>query len=467
MVFSSVTFLFYFLPVFMVAYFSAWSIRAKNLILLFFSLVFYAWGEGVFILLLLVSIVLNMVAARRIDQQEGQKRKTALAWSLGLNLCILAYFKYFVFFSSNIAILVQHFGLTLPIPRIHLPLGISFFTFHCISYLIDVYRRRFPAERDPVTLALYIALFPQLVAGPIVRYKTIARRFHRRRHTLGRVATGARIFAIGLAQKVLIADQVATLVEAVFDKTSVPSIGVAWSGVLAYTVQIYFDFAGYSNMASGLAVCLGFTFPRNFRLPYTALSITEFWRRWHMSLSSWLRDYLYIPLGGNRGTAAQTYRNLVTVFLLCGLWHGASWTFVFWGMWHGLFLVIERAGLGRILQSLPGPIRWAYAMGVVIFGWVLFRAADLASAAAMYRGMLGLNHDAQEGFEVHAAWQPIVIVALLMGGLFATLPRWLSSPPKFQTPRRVADAIWTFGILLLAIVWVGAGSFSPFLYFRF
>ena len=451
----------------MVSYFSIPSIKAKNIVLLFFSLVFYAWGEGTLVFLLLVTIALNRWAALKIDRRDGVLRKRFLLLAVAGNLLLLGICKYSSFVVSNISLLIEPIGLTLPTPKIHLPLGISFFTFHCVSYLIDVYRRRFPAERDPVTLALYIALFPQLIAGPIVRYKTIAKRFHKRRHTIGRTAQGFKVFAIGLAQKVLIADQVAPLVEAVFDKTLTPSFEVAWVGVLAYTIQIYFDFAGYSNMASGLGVCLGFTFPRNFRLPYTSLSITEFWRRWHISLSSWLRDYLYISLGGSRGTTVQTYRNLVTVFLLCGLWHGASWTFVLWGVWHGSFLVIERAGLTRLLSLLPNPFRWVYTITVVVFGWVLFRAPDLARVGALWRAMLGLSEGGEPGFDVVAAWQPLLFVSLVLGALFATLPRahfaWRWTAPA----RPVADAAWTFGIFFLALAWVGAGSYSPFLYFRF
>ena len=467
MVFSSVTFLFYFLPVFMLAYFAVGSIKYKNAILLLFSLIFYAWGEGTLVFLLLAAIAFNAVLAYKMDQWEGFARKHALAWAIGINLVILGICKYSAFVVGNLAVLFAIVGIAIPVPKVHLPLGISFFTFHCISYLVDVYRRRFRAERDPVTVALYISLFPQLVAGPIVRYKTIAKRFHRRYHTMGRAAVGAKVFAIGLAQKVLIADQIAPLVEAVFDKTDAPSAGAAWGGVLAYTIQIYFDFAGYSNMASGLGVCLGFTFPRNFRLPYTSLSITEFWRRWHISLSSWLRDYLYISLGGNRGTVAETYRNLITVFLLCGLWHGANWTFILWGVWHGLFLVIERAGLNRLLQALPNPARWAYAMAVVMFGWVLFRASDLASALAMYRGMLGFNGASEPGFEVEAAWQPLILSSLLFGVLFAILPRFVFLRGGSRPKLALAEASWTFGLFVLAIVWVGAGSYSPFLYFRF
>jgi alginate O-acetyltransferase complex protein AlgI len=467
MVFSSVTFLFYFLPLFMIAYFAAGSIRAKNIVLLIFSLIFYAWGEAGGVFLLLAAIAVNQLAGIAIDRRDGDSRRRALAWSIAFNIILLCSFKYLAFIALNIAVLLAPLGLVLPVPKSHLPLGISFFTFHCMSYLIDVYRRKFPAERNTLTLALYIALFPQLVAGPIVRYKTIARRFVRRRHTLGRAAAGAKIFAIGLAQKALIADQVAPLVEAVFDKTAAPGMGAAWSGVLAYTIQIYFDFAGYSNMASGLAVCLGFTFPRNFRLPYASLSVTEFWRRWHMSLSTWLRDYLYIPLGGSKGTTFETYRNLVTVFLLCGLWHGANWTFVLWGAWHGLFLVIERAGLSGLLQRGPRAVRWIYTMLAVMGGWVLFRSADLSTAAAMYSGMLGLNETSGASFEFLAAWRPLAIATLVIGAALATLPRL--QPPAFRTQLRwsLANTAWTVGIFVLSAVWIGAGSYSPFLYFRF
>ena len=257
--------------------------------------------------------------------------------------------------------------------------------------MIDVYRRRFPANRNPVDVALYISLFPQLVAGPIVRYKTVARQLDVRRSTLGRASAGARIFIIGLAQKVLIADVVAPARPGRVRPCHNPSMAEAWIGLLAYTIQIYFDFAGYSNMAIGLGIVLGFTFPRNFQMPYTSLSITEFWRRWHMSLSSWLRDYLYIPLGGNRGTNLKTYRNLVTVFVLCGIWHGANWTFVLWGAWHGAFLVIERLALVRFSGGSRKPSRWLYALLAVMGGWVLFRSADLAIAGSYFASLVGAH----------------------------------------------------------------------------
>jgi alginate O-acetyltransferase complex protein AlgI len=259
----------------------------------------------------------------------------------------------------------------------------------------------------------------------------------------------------------------AQLVEVVFDHTKLPSMAESWIGLLGYTIQIYYDFAGYSNMAIGLGLVLGFTFPRNFRLPYASLSITEFWRRWHMSLSAWLRDYLYIPLGGNRFGVTRTYRNLLTVFLLCGLWHGANWTFVLWGAWHGGFLVLERLRFGRLLGTMPAPARWGYTMLAVMGGWVLFRAGDLAQAGALYAGLIGRNELSTVSLDLHAALNASVVVPLLAGCALAVLPRWLRVP---HLPVRLiapADAAWTFGLLILAMIFVAAGTYSPFLYFRF
>src|ERR1700760_1171533 len=389
MVFSSITFLFYFLPIFLAAYFLTPTIQGKNVITLLFSLVFYAWGEPRFVIVLLISIAFNFCAGLLIDSREGPTRRLALAVAVAGNLLLLGVFKYANFITANLTSVLHPLGARSFATDIALPLGISFFTFHCLSYIIDVYRRRFRANRNPIDIALYISLFPQLVAGPIVRYKTVACQLDARRFTLGRASVGARIFIIGLAQKVLVADVVAPLVQVAFDQVHGRSLVEAWIGLIAYTVQIYFDFAGYSNMAIGLGIVLGFTFPRNFRMPYTSLSITEFWRRWHMSLSSWLRDYLYIPLGGNRGSNAQTYRNLVMVFLLCGLWHGANWTFVLWGAWHGAFLVIERLGLKSVLARLSAPAAWAYALLAVMGGWVLFRSANLTEAISYYASLVG------------------------------------------------------------------------------
>ena len=467
MVFSSITFLFYFLPIFLVLYFITPTIQGKNVITLVFSLLFYAWGEPQFIVVLLFSIAFNFLSALVIDDREGPARKAALAVAVTGNLLVLATFKYANFVTANLAGLLAPLGLAVATTNIHLPLGISFFTFHCLSYVIDIYRRRFRANRNPIDIALYISLFPQLVAGPIVRYKTVARQLDSRRFTFGRASVGARIFIVGLAQKVLVADVVAPLVQVAFDQLPHRSFVEAWIGLIAYTVQIYFDFAGYSNMAIGLGIVLGFTFPRNFRMPYTSLSITEFWRRWHMSLSSWLRDYLYIPLGGNRGSNAQTYRNLVMVFLLCGLWHGANWTFVLWGAWHGAFLVIERLGLGSALARLATPARWGYALLAVMGGWVLFRSTDLSDAIGYYASLVGRNGISDISFDMHDALNDRAIMTLIIGCVLAVAPRW---PARWSAPfivRAPADVALTFALLIFSMITVAAGAYSPFLYFRF
>jgi len=467
MVFSSITFLFYFLPIFLACYFLTPTVGAKNIVTLLFSLVFYAWGEPRFLLILLFSIVFNYGAAVLIDRREAAARKSALALAVIVNLMVLGVFKYANFVTGNLDALLRPMGFGIGATNIELPLGISFFTFHCLSYVIDVYRRRFPANRNPVDVALYISLFPQLVAGPIVRYKTVARQLDVRRSTLGRASAGARIFIIGLAQKVLIADVIAPLAQVAFDHTQTPSMVEAWIGLLAYTIQIYFDFAGYSNMAIGLGIVLGFTFPRNFQMPYTSLSISEFWRRWHMSLSSWLRDYLYIPLGGSRGTNLQTYRNLVTVFVLCGAWHGANWTFVLWGVWHGAFLVLERLGLASLLGRVPVWLRWLYALLAVMGGWVLFRATDLSTALDYFASISGRNGVGDISFDMHDALGERALITLAIGLALAVLPRWL---PRLSAPlalRVAGDFAWTFAMLIFSMVTIAAGAYSPFLYFKF
>ncbi len=474
----------------------------KNLVLLALSLAFYAWGEPVFVLVMIVAILVNFIAACLMDPLSGRMRQVVLAIAVAIDLGVLGLFKYADFAVLNLGWATQPLGLRLLAPGLPLPLGISFFTFHCLSYLIDVYRRRFPANRRLWEVGLYIALFPQLVAGPIVRYKVIAGQIRKRRHSLGRASAGMRMFVIGLAQKVLIADMIASLPSAVFDHTIRPGLLDAWTGALAYSLQIYFDFAGYSNMAIGLGLVFGFSLPRNFNLPYQSQSITEFWRRWHITLSSWFRDYLYVPLGGNRGSHLQTYRNLVIVFLLCGLWHGASWTFVLWGAWHGGFLVLERAGLSKRLTGLPAPAAWAYAALVVMLGWVLFRAPDLAHALDVWRGMVGLNGASGMGPALAAALQPAEVAILAIGAFLALdplgrrsrhramttevddakgiqslapkslAPRALTSldDPEAQAPgllRPLADWSATAAMLGLSLLQVSGGAFSPFLYFRF
>ena len=479
MVFSSPSFLFVFLPLAVALYFAARGMAAKNLTLLILSLAFYAWGEPVMVLVMLGSIAFNALAALAIDRQAGRARLWALWAAVAVNLLALAVFKYADFLAGDLEAVLRAVGgppLGLKRGQIALPLGISFFTFHALSYLIDVYRRRFPANPSLRQIALYIAFFPQLIAGPIVRYRSIARRLAFRRHSWGRASAGLRLVVIGLAMKVLIADPLAPLAEAVFDhapKSALagPGLLAAWTGTLAYTLQIYFDFAGYSTMAVGLGVVFGFSLPRNFNRPYRSRSITEFWRRWHITLSAWFRDYLYIPLGGNRLGAAKTCRNLMVVFLLCGLWHGPSWTFVLWGAWHGLFLALERVGLKRVLDRAPAPIAWAYALLVVMIGWVLFRAPSLGTAVQVWRGMAGLNGAAGGlGPDLARVWAPGLPV-LMAAGLFLSIfsLRALRRPGPARAPARggVLDSGAVLALLALSILAVAGSGYSPFLYYRF
>ena len=473
MLFPSIPFLFYFLPLFFILYCVTPGITAKNLFLLLASLAFYAWGEPRFVILLLGQIALNYGAALIIEANDGSRRTLATAIAVGLNLLTLGVFKYadFVVGSLNAALPA---GASFALPGLALPLGISFFTFHSISYLVDVHRREVIANRNPLQVAVYIAMFPQLVAGPIIRYHTISRQLGARRMTLGRASAGWRIFVIGLAQKILIADEVARIAEAVFDKAGQPGFVEAWLGLGAYTIQIYFDFAGYSNMAIGLGLALGFAFPRNFRLPYTARSLTEFWRRWHISLSQWLRDYLYLPLGGSRGSTIETARNLVLVFLLCGLWHGANWTFVIWGAHHGCFLILERAGLMRRLERTPVLVSRLYALAAIMTGWVWFRAHDVDHALGFFASLAGLHGWSEISLSTHAALNPATLVAAAIGiGLATTdiglMLRWLrrSAAPVVKPGLAIADTLAIGVFLGLAVLSVAAGSYSPFLYFRF
>src|SRR5215469_14568338 len=381
MVFSSPIFLFLFLPITLGVYFLLpW--RARNLWLLGVSLVFYGWGEPKFVLVMLASIVINFLLALWID--HARKRgggRLPLTAAVVANIGLLAIFKYTDFITGNLnALLAQLHVSPLALTGIALPIGISFFTFHALSYVIDVYRGEAPAQRNPFTIGLYISLYSQLIAGPIIRYHDVAEQLDKRSVERADFAYGVERFVVGLGKKVLLANTLAVPADLIF---SIPgeqlTLPVAWLGLACYTLQIYFDFSGYSDMAIGLGRMLGFRFKENFNYPYVSQSMTEFWRRWHISLSSWFRDYLYVPLGGNRISNARTYFNLCVVFLLCGLWHGAAWTFVAWGAAHGALLVIERLGLGRVLARAPRPVRHAYVLAAVMATWVLFRSNDLGS----------------------------------------------------------------------------------------
>jgi alginate O-acetyltransferase complex protein AlgI len=469
MVFSSVTFLFYFLPAFLLLYYL---LPWKNSVLLAGSLLFYAWGEPRFVPLLMASALLNYGFGLAIARAGGSpKRKLALGLGVTANLGMLGYYKYAGFFAS---IAAEWMESDFTVPATVLPLGISFFVFQGISYLVDVYRNDVDPQKSFWNFAMYKAMFPQLIAGPIVRYRQIANEVEHRAIPPQRLWQGFRQFMLGLSQKVLVANTVAQAADALWragpDHLSTTG---AWLAVACYGIQILYDFAGYSNMALGIGHMIGFTYPPNFNRPYSAVSVTDFWRRWHMSLSSWFRDYLYIPLGGNRHGAARTYLNLAIVFLLCGLWHGAAWTFVLWGAWHGALLVLERSWLGAWLERLPRTLAQAWTLLMVMLGWVLFRAPDVPTALDMLHTLFIWTDG---GAPAHpwridvggAQWTALAIGALL------AVWRTHAGAPGAAT-MAAAPARWRFAVQLplalaafvLCAACLASGTYNPFIYFRF
>ena len=475
MLFTEPTFLFVFLPV--VLALSLWGpIRWRNGVLAVASVVFYARGAGAFTLLILGSIAFNYLVALGVDRRRGTPAAgRLLAASVTLNLAVLGLFKYADFATANLNALLGAAGMAaLPIPHVLLPIGISFFTFHAISYVVDVHRGDAVAQKGPVAAALYLLLFPQLIAGPIIRYRQIATQLTSRFVSAPDFAYGIRRFVIGLGKKMLIANVVAVPADRLF---ALPpdqlTAAHAWIATICYTLQIYFDFSGYSDMALGLGRLFGFHFPENFRYPYVAVSIQDFWRRWHMSLSAWFRDYLYVPLGGNRVSTSRLYVNLLTVFFLCGLWHGANWTFVVWGLYHGMFLVLERLRFGRWVDALPSSMRHAYALLVVMIGWVFFRADSLAGALGVLRAMAGASPAAPTAFAPSWYLTPELLLALVAGVVASTpvLPA-LAAPvrtPDARFPGAVS-ALATLGLVVLftaSLMLIAARTYNPFIYFRF
>ena len=477
MVFSSIPFLFYFLPSFFVLYYA---LPCRNAVILIASLLFYAWGEARYLPLLLAYILINWAFGLLIARPApwGGRLLTA---GIAINIAMLVSFKYLAFLMAQLSAL----GLPGISPvDIALPLGISFFTFQGISYLVDVHRGIVVPQRHLLKFAMYKAMFPQLIAGPIVRYAQVARQIDARPISVWRVRTGMLMFLFGLAQKVLIADSVAPTADTLFAlPASELTVATAWAGAACYAIQILFDFGGYSNMAIGLGHMTGFSFPANFNRPYVAQSVSEFWRRWHMTLSAWFRDYLYIPLGGNRQGTLRTYGNLVAVFLLCGLWHGAAWGFVAWGAWHGAFLVLERLGLATVLARLWRPLRHLYLLLAVIFGWVLFRAGGISHAGQYMAAMLGLGEGEPGRMPLGSVLPLSAITALLAGAIICAMPwpservlryrlrRWIAAGAM---PYSVADHLVGASVAAMALLLGGLstlnlanGTYSPFIYFRF
>ena len=487
MVFSSPVFLFLFLPLVLAVYL-ALPRRFWNAWLLLTSLFFYAWGEKEFTLVMLASIAGNYTFGILVDVLRNRPAalRATMALAVAANLALLISYKYTNLLADTWNAATAHFGVRpVHLDPVHLPIGISFFTFHALSYVVDVFRGHARAQRDPVKLALYITLFPQLIAGPILRFHDVADQITARVVTLAGFSAGVRRFIIGLAKKMLLANAVAGPADAIFGAPAGQlTAGAAWLGAACYTLQIYFDFSGYSDMAIGLGKMFGFTFPENFNYPYVSASIQEFWRRWHISLSTFFRDYVYIPLGGNRVTAARTYFNLALVFFLCGLWHGASWTFVIWGLYHGLFLILERlahlrpgAMAGTRLPTSFRPLAHVYALLVVMVGWVFFRAATLGGALAFLKAMGCFSHPGADAVRAAPLLDREVILALVCGTLAATplgatLARrahaaFLQARPLARGTLETAQVSGLLALLAWCAAQLAAGTYNPFIYFRF
>lgn len=473
-VFSSLIFLFLFLPACLLLYFACRSLTAKNIVLVVFSLIFYAWGEPVYVLLLVASAALNYAMGLALGKQtESRSRKGLLTVAVAVNLASLAVFKYAGLLVGSF---VQLTGLAIPVPQISLPIGISFFTFQAMSYVIDVYRNEVKVQRSYLKFLMYISMFPQLIAGPIVRYSDIEAQMEARSTSSEDLFYGLLRFATGLGKKILIADHAfgvcSQLLDGALGNTTV--VGV-WLGVIMFTFQIYFDFSGYSDMAIGLGRIFGFKYNENFNLPYMALSITDFWRRWHISLSSFFRDYVYIPLGGNRKGKVRQVINMFVVWALTGLWHGASWNFVLWGLWFFLFLMIERSFLKRWLEKIP-VVSNIYLLVVVMVGWVLFRFTNLDLAWTLVKSLFGANGNAFSDFgsEIQLQSHSFLLIAAAVAStpVMKLLKEKLIS---YGAEHSCFEKVWNILfysvlpviLLLLATANLVGDSYNPFIYFQF
>ncbi len=471
MVFSSILFLFRFLPIFMICYFLAPG-RMKNLVLFLGSLIFYAWGEPVYVVLMLFSTVSDYIHGRLIDGLRGTRAaKGLLVSSLVITRLLLGFFKYADFLSQSFNAVA---GTKLGLLHLGLPIGISFYTFQTMSYTIDVYRGEARVQRNLLDFAVFVTMFPQLIAGPIVKYRQVEERLHNRRPDGNAICCGARRFVFGLAKKVLLANNMGLLWSAVreLDYGEI-SVLTAWIGILAFALQIYFDFSGYSDMAIGLGAVMGFAFPENFNYPYISGSITEFWRRWHISLSSWFREYVYIPLGGNRRGRPRQMLNILIVWMLTGIWHGAGWNFLLWGLWFAFFLIAEKLFLGKLLSELPDFLGHVYTLAVVLASWAIFELDSVGSIGGFLGAMLGtggrLLWDRQA---LYLGRENLVLLVLC--GIAAT-PLGAKIAGRLEKGRTgYAMALYELGgltvpaaLLLLSVAYVVDASYNPFLYFRF
>lgn len=469
MVFSSLVMIYVFLPIVLLLYFLSPN-RLKNLILLISGLIFYAWGEPVYIWVMIVSSAVDYMAGLIINKyDDNQKvRKLALIISMIVDLGFLVVFKYSGFFVSNINSL---FGANIPIPDLPLPIGISFYTFQSMSYTIDLYWRNIKVQKNFLDYLTYVSLFPQLVAGPIVKYEDVQNEIHERKVNIKLVGEGTNLFIKGLAKKVLLANNIGALWTEIktLDFTQI-SVVTAWIGILSFTFQIYYDFSGYSDMAMGLGKMLGFNFPKNFDHPYISKSVSEFWRRWHITMGSWFRDYIYIPLGGNRKGKLKLIRNTFIVWALTGFWHGAGWNFIIWGLFYGVLLMIEKMFLGKVLEKLPSIIRILYTFVLVVIGWVFFDTSTLTEAGQLLKAMFGFGNtfiDSYAKYQV-ASYIVIFIACIICGtNIKEKITTLLTNKNNTAKIYYYSLPVLQLVVMLVCTAYLVDATYNPFLYFRF
>ena len=475
MIFSSLTFLFVYLPLTLTVYFLA-PLKWRNFVLLLVSLFFYGWGEPVYIVIMFLSILIDYTHGLLVEKyrENDKKARWFVAQSVVFNLLLLGFFKYWDFLADNLFLLtgislpasLTLLGVTIPLRNIPLPIGISFFTFQTMSYTIDVYRQDAPVQRNIISFGACVTMFPQLIAGPIVKYKTVAEDLNHRIHTVENFALGARRFCVGLAKKVLLANSIGALWDAQLAAQSAGELTVlgGWMGLFAFGFQIYFDFSGYSDMAIGLGQIFGFRFNENFDYPYLSASVTEFWRRWHMSLTSWFREYLYIPLGGNRGGTAKTLRNILIVWFCTGFWHGASWNFILWGLYFAAWLIVEKYVLKNVLARTPAWVKHLYTILVVFVGWGIFAMEDLAVCGAYLADCFGGAPlwSAPDGYRLRSYAVTFLVLIVASTTLGKTV--WGRLPEK---ARKVLTPVLMALSLVVCTAYLVDGSYNPFLYFRF
>lgn len=468
MVFSSLTFMFFYLPIVLGIYFLAPK-KFRNLWMFLAGLLFYGWGEPVYLWIMVLSTVIDYICGylMHIHDDKPKIRKLCLIASVVMNLGLLSIFKYSGFFVSSINSI---FGLSLTVPNIALPIGISFYTFQSMSYTIDMYLRNISVQKNPITFATYVTLFPQIVAGPIVRYSDVQNEIDNRTITVNLVGEGVLIFIKGLAKKVLLANNIGALWSTIKaqDISSIPAL-TAWLGILAFTFQIYFDFSGYSDMAVGLGKILGFNFPQNFNFPYVSKSISEFWRRWHITLGTWFREYVYIPLGGNRKGKYRTIFNLFVVWMLTGFWHGASWNFVLWGVYFGVLIIFERLFLGDLLKKIPTFLQILYTFILVVFGWVMFEFDKLSNVFDFFKTMFLLNSNTLYDSNTLYYLVSYIVVFVLCIFFSNDISQKLITSFKNKYPRFSGYAIAVIAIILFFVctAYLVDATYNPFLYFRF